>query len=349
MAESKPLTDREASILLAAVTNPGERISRRLSLRYGPAEAVNLLRSDAVVPGFNQASLTRMRTAYGEQLTRQTLRKVLTAATRAGLEFVTPRDPAWPRQLGVLRNATPHALWAVGNTTMLAHTLAKTVAVLGGDEASESGLASTAAYAKALSADGYLVVSAGKRGLDEAAHRAVLDAGGMTTMVAATGLDRPALGDRGARLSDDIVSAGGLILSEYPPGTRPERFRLERRSQFIAALSGAVLLTEAERRDGVLGTAVYARKYGRASFALPGRSMDLLSSGTNELIRVGYADLLVTTGQIRQQLAPRATDRTQLGELLDQASQKTRHLQSLISLSEADQDPPPARSTARSL
>jgi len=89
------------------------------------------------------------------------------------------------------------------------------------------------------------------------------------------------------RLGNQILDAGGAIISEYPPGTRPDAWRFPPRNRIIAGLSAAVVVVEAARTGGALITAVKAAEYGIPVFAMPGDVDRETSEGTNRLIRDG--------------------------------------------------------------
>ncbi|MBW2263744.1 MAG: DNA-protecting protein DprA, partial [Deltaproteobacteria bacterium] len=138
---------------------------------------------------------------------------------------------------------------------------------------------------------GRAVVSGGAHGVDTEAHRACLERGGRTLVVAATppGHVYP-VGNAG--LYDDAVERGGGILTETPPDrmVRPHMFL--RRNRLVAALSEGVVVVQAGHRSGALSTASWARKLGIPVMAVPGSPLSRLSDGPNRLIERGQATIL---------------------------------------------------------
>lgn len=159
------------------------------------------------------------------------------------------------------------------------------VAVIGSRRASRYGMDSAAYMTRGLARAGVGIVSGLARGIDAAAHRACLDAGGMTAAVLGCGLD-VAYPPEHAGLADEIA-AHGALLTEYPPGTRPEAYNFPSRNRLISGLSLAVLVVEAGDRSGTMITVDAALEQGRDVFAVPGEISRPCARGTNRLLREG--------------------------------------------------------------
>jgi DNA processing protein len=127
------------------------------------------------------------------------------------------------------------------------------------------------------------IVSGGAYGIDAAAHRAALAAGGQTVLISAGGLDRPYPPGNAALF--DRVAEFGLLVSESPPGCAPQRRRFLTRNRLIAALSTATLVVEAARRSGANNTARHCVTLQRPLLAVPGPITSAMSAGCHELIR----------------------------------------------------------------
>lgn len=142
------------------------------------------------------------------------------------------------------------------------------VAIVGARRATSEGLARAGALASALAERGVVVVSGGAYGIDAAAHRGALAAGGKTIAVLGTGLD-VAYPERHRELFEQVASTGALVTS-FPEGTPPRRGNFVARNSIISGLSQVVVVVEAELRSGSLSTAHAAEVQGRPVGAVPG-------------------------------------------------------------------------------
>ena len=162
------------------------------------------------------------------------------------------------------------------------------VALVGARVTDEYGEDLARTFGAGLARAGICVVSGGARGVDAAAHRGALEAGGHTVAVLGTGVDVCYPADHRA-LYADILAAGGALVSELPDGTRGHRHHFPARNRIIAGLSDAVVVVRARARSGALITASWARSQGTPLFAVPGDVRDDLSAGPHELLRTGAA------------------------------------------------------------
>jgi DNA processing protein len=135
------------------------------------------------------------------------------------------------------------------------------------------------------------VVSGLARGIDAAAHQAVVQAGGVGVAVLGCGIDTIYPPENG-QLAVDLVACGGAVISEYPPGTPPAPFRFPARNRLISGLSSAVVVVEAGLTGGALITARLALEQGKEVLALPGDIDRATSAGCNLLIRDGAHPVL---------------------------------------------------------
>jgi DNA processing protein len=165
------------------------------------------------------------------------------------------------------------------------------VAIVGTRRCTAYGRELARAYGRAAAEAGWPVVSGLARGIDGEAHRGMVDAGGVGTAVLGCGIDI-AYPREHQRLGQQILDAGGAIVTEYPPGSPPDGWRFPPRNRIIAGLSAAVVVVEAARTGGALITAVKAAEYGLPVFAMPGDVDRTSSEGCNLLIRDGAFPVL---------------------------------------------------------
>ena len=189
--------------------------------------------------------------------------------------------PGWPRHLGALRDP-PAELWVRGDAAL---PDSRAIAIVGTRECSPEGRDWTHRAAARLAEDGLVVVSGLARGIDAAAHRGALEAGGDTVAVLGCGVDI-AYPPENADLQERIAARGTLV-SEHPPGTCPRPWSFPRRNRIIAALADAIVVVEARVRSGALITARLGLEMGREVFVVPGFPDSPLSAGPLALLRDG--------------------------------------------------------------
>jgi len=300
---------RRARVWLSRAVEPGSLALHRLLATCGPVEAVRLIRAGEA-PG----PVARMAEA------RRTADRVdadLADAERLGLRLVTPEDDEWPDAAlhpmevacALDRDdlAAPLLLWVRG-AARLDDVLAGAVAVVGSRDATPYGRHVAADLGHELARRGWTVVSGGAYGIDAAAHRGALVAGGTTVAVVAGGLRSPY--PAGNATLFDNVAGSGLVLSEWPPDCPPHRHRFLVRNRLIAAFGAGTVVVEAGARSGAESTARRARELGRVVMALPGPVTSAMSVGTHHLIRegallvTGAAHVLEAVGTLGVDLAP---------------------------------------------
>lgn len=166
-----------------------------------------------------------------------------------------------------------------------------TIGIIGTRTCTAYGLELAELYGRVAAHQGWSVVSGLARGIDGAAHRGAIGAEGHCHAVLGSGVDvvYPA---SHRRLYNGILEAGGMISSEYPPGTPPEAWRFPTRNRIIAGCSDVLLVVEAGVKGGALITARIALDYGVPVYAVPGDVDRATSIGTNLLIRDGAFPVL---------------------------------------------------------
>ena len=195
----------------------------------------------------------------------------------------------------------PLLLYVIGRRETLA---SPQLAIVGSRNPSPMGRENAQAFAKSLAGAGLTITSGLALGLDGAAHRGALAAGGHTIAVTGTGLDRvyPA---RHRELAHAIAARGALV-SEFPLGTSPRPENFPRRNRLISGLSLGTLVVEAALQSGSLITARLAAEQGREVFAIPGSIHSPQARGCHALIRQG-AKLVETAQDILEELGPLAS------------------------------------------
>ncbi|MGH8951537.1 MAG: DNA-processing protein DprA [Acidimicrobiia bacterium] len=198
--------------------------------------------------------------------------------------LVRPSDESYPVGLHDLEE--PPALYVIGDTTT-----APAVAVVGTRRCTRYGVALAEAFGYALGTAGWTTVSGLARGIDAAAHRGTLRGGGEAVAVLGSGVDviYPA---ENADLYHSILAGPGAVMSEYPPGSRPDRWRFPARNRIIAAIASAVVVVEAGEKGGALITARLGAELGRPVLVVPGDIDRPASVGCNALIRDGAHPIL---------------------------------------------------------
>ncbi|NJC81700.1 DNA-protecting protein DprA [Planosporangium mesophilum] len=287
--------------------------------RVGPVEGLDRLVRGSVSERLAEAARLRLTDATDA---RVLARSLLGDADRLGARVVTPEDDEWPRQLDDLVRLSraadgraverdtdpPHCLWVRGDVA-LDEAFDRSVAVIGARAASNYGTYVATEMAHGLAERGWTVVSGGAYGIDAAAHRAALAAGGLTAAILASGLDRPyPLGH--ANLFDRIGESG-LLVSEWPFGSAPHRMRFLIRNRVIAAATRGTVVVEAAGRSGARQTLGRARALGRAAMAVPGPVTSAMSVGCHaELRQEGtrlvndHGEVIEEVGRIGDDLAP---------------------------------------------
>lgn len=179
---------------------------------------------------------------------------------------------------------SPLVIYCRGNKELLNN--ARTVGIVGTRRASAYGLAQAAALSGELSKRDYVVVSGLAHGIDSAAHKAALDSGSRTIAVLGTPIDR-IYPTQNEPLARRIIDNGSLIVSEYPPETKTEKYHFIFRNRIIAALSDIVIVVEAPERSGALTTARYAMDFGKDVYVVPADINKPGFLGSNRLISQG--------------------------------------------------------------
>ena len=244
--------------------------SRRLRLRFGGAAgALGAILDERVDAS---PAIRRGAAVIADE------RRAMLDDLRVGAVF--RGDAEYPAHLERYEDA-PDVLFVTGTLPC-----APGVGIVGTRRCTAYGLELAEAYGRAVAGAAWPVVSGLARGIDGAAHKGTVTVGGVGIAVLGSGIDVIYPREH-RRLAEELREAGGAIVSEYPPGSRPDGWRFPVRNRIIAGLSAALVVVEAARTGGALITAVKAAEYGVPVFAVPGDVDRSSSEGTNRLIRDG--------------------------------------------------------------
>ncbi len=298
--------ERWARVLLAASAEPAdESVGARLRTHGATTVTSELLTGTSRLPraeGYGE----RLRSVDTDLLRRRAGVPAVGSAGGGGgpypdLQVLIPGDPQWPTQLDDLGDRAPYALFTRG-AAALRLLLLSSVSVVGSRACTVYGTHVTHDISAGLAADGCTVVSGGAYGIDAAAHRAALAAGGVTVAVLAGGVDVAyprAHEGLFAQIVDD-----GLLVSEAPPHTPALRHRFLARNRLIAALTRGTVVIEAALRSGALSTAGHAAQLNRPVAAVPGPVTSAMSAGVHALIRRGSAVLVTDAREVLDLVGP---------------------------------------------
>ncbi|MFH0851741.1 MAG: DNA-processing protein DprA [Candidatus Peregrinibacteria bacterium] len=209
------------------------------------------------------------------------------------LSFLTIDDPAYPRQLREIPDAPVFLYWR-GDMTILDQPC---LALVGTRAMSDYGRRVTETFVPELVRAGLVTVSGLALGIDATVARATIAAGGRTVAVLGHGLGRIYPQDN-ARLAEEIVKSGGLILSEFPLDAEPGKYTFPARNRIIAGLSLGTVVLEAPLGSGALITADLALDYGREVFVVPGQIFDPNYAGCHQILSKGHAKLAHSAADI---------------------------------------------------
>ncbi len=284
----EPLGERVYRLAWSQMPRVGPTLIPRLEQKFGSlAIAWNASARDLEqVPGFGPMTLKEVLAARVKFDPAIAYEKHL----QVNPHFWTPEDGDYPLLLRELP-APPPMLYYRGAVELAENWGEKpAVAIVGTRHPSDYGLKWTRKLSTALAQRGFTVVSGLADGIDTAAHRACLDAGGRTIAVVGTGVDRvyPA---RNHSLCQRVVGQG-LVVSEYPAGTHAHRSHFPQRNRIIAGLCRATIVVEAPKRSGALITAYAANEYCRDVYVVPGALDNPKVRGGLELIGQGAQVIL---------------------------------------------------------
>ncbi len=286
----------DAHLGLAQVTGLGPILTRRAIATLGSAAEV------WQAPASRLAVIHRIGKNRAEKIRQQidTLQQTDQIAAEkqrlrdAGATAILFDDPSFPPPLKLIDDPPP-MLYVRGQLDP-ADTLA--LGVVGSRKCTAYGREQADRLSVMAAQAGLCIISGGALGIDGAAHRATLRAGGKTIAIIGSGLARPYPNDH-IELFDQIVAAGGAVISETPMTAPPIAENFPRRNRIISGMSLGILVIEAALRSGALITArICAEEHNRELMAVPGRIDSPASAGCHRIIREGWATLVTSIADI---------------------------------------------------
>lgn len=258
-----------------------------------PTESLRSLLNPAAAEMLGQFRVDPEASEIGRKLTAD----LTYIESQPGLHCLIYDDPLYPRLLREIPRPPP-LLFVRGQPACLS---LPQLAIVGSRNPSGGGSENAERFAHYLAERGFAITSGLALGIDAAAHRGALRAGGKTIAVMGTGIDL-IYPSRHRQLAQEIIASGGALVSEFPLGTSSHASNFPQRNRIISGLSGGTLVVEAAVKSGSLITASYALQHDREVFAIPGSIHNPLARGCHQLIRQG-ATLVETAQDIVDQLA----------------------------------------------
>jgi DNA processing protein len=275
----------------------GPRAAAKLLERFGSAEAVYRA---------TRAELEKVRLlpeAVDSIIARDTHDRAeaeLEAVRKLGGDILILDDGVYPALLREIYDP-PIALYVKGAWSECLEQ--PCVAIVGSRKCSTYGQNAASMLARDLAQRGVTIVSGFARGIDAAAHRGAIEGGGRTVAVIGTGIDEVYPRDH-KKLADEVLKAGGAIVSQFPLTTPPVSENFPYRNRIISGLSLGVIVVEAAENSGSLITARLAIEQNREVFAVPGNITSRNSFGTNYLIKGAGAKLIQQWQDVAAELPP---------------------------------------------
>ncbi len=219
--------------------------------------------------------------------------KVLTQCDKLGIRLLTIQDSTYPDCLKNIPDS-PLVLYYKGKLPDFDREL--TIGMVGARDCSAYGETMAARLGLELARAGAVVISGIAQGIDSHAIKGALSGGGTVVSVLAGGIDIPY--PWSSRFLYEDVAVAGALISEYPPGTPHKGTHFPIRNRIISGLSDGVVAVEGKEKGGTMITMDLALEQNRDTFAVPGPADAPMSAGTNRLIRLGWAKLVTTGGDI---------------------------------------------------
>ncbi len=295
----------ESILALYSIPTIGPTRMRKLISCLDSPEAVlsASYRTLTQIEGIDAKTAQRIKNGPDQQFIDEQLKEI----KKHDVSILTYWDKAYPERLKKIYDP-PAFLLVKGDLGCLSEPA---FAVVGTRHPSSYGKIVTEEFSIELIRNGFVIISGFARGIDSVAHRTALKRNGKTIAVLGNGIDQiyPA---ENRELYQQIMQKG-LIISEYPMGTKPDAGNFPKRNRIISGISCGILVTEAGDKSGALITALYANDQNREVFAVPGTIKSARSTGTNRLIKTG-AKLVQNFNDILEELDGQLNLKIRAGE-----------------------------------
>jgi len=291
------MNHEQLKIYVALGLVPGLGASRILRLMQSFSDPLDIFKATQQdllqIPGFGK-TITANIIKFDDWTSVDRILK-FTDGTDAWL--VTLDQEQYPKRLQHIYDP-PHILWGRGDVKALSRP---GIAIVGTRKPTRYGREKAGLFARQIAQTGLSVISGLAYGIDTLAHTAAVDAHGCTIGVLGSGIDRIYPGAN-RRLADRIVDTGGAIISEFVPGTKPDRENFPVRNRVVSGLSNGVLVVESDVTGGSMITAYSALDQGREVFAIPHDITTVTGKGCNTMIKKGHAKLTMCLDDILEEL-----------------------------------------------
>lgn len=290
------LTNKEICIWLSGIKGIGNKKIRGMMEYF--REPVNLFNCSALelknVVGLSDNDVGNIMGAKNEKYIEDNVYRKLEDLDRRGIRYVDYYSDEYPSRLKNIYDS-PLGLYVRGE---LPKDNIPMVAVVGARNCSEYGRGVAKEISKELASMGVGIISGMARGIDVAAHTGAVKGKGVTYAVLGCGIDR-CYPPENMNAFMECIESGGVI-SEYGVGVMPIAANFPMRNRIISGLSDIILVVEAKKKSGSLITADMALEQGRSVMAVPGRIIDVMSEGCNNLIYNGATMVLSALDVIRE-------------------------------------------------
>ncbi|MCC5926775.1 MAG: DNA-processing protein DprA [Bacteroidetes bacterium] len=277
--------DIRTRIALSLVPKIGAHKARLLLERVDrPADVFRLSERDMLqIPGFGRVVVNHMKSFGGWKSVDAIIRRT----EALGARVIIPEEQAYPARLREIDDP-PIVLWVKGNVDLLNHA---GIAVVGTRSPSPYGKDITRQFTRSLVQQGIVIVSGLAYGIDTVAHRETLMAGGRTIAVLGSGIDR-IYPTANTPLFDRMVQEGSTVISEFPPGTKPDYCNFPTRNRVVSGITLGTLVIETGTEGGSMITARLALEQNREVFVVPHNLTNTRAGGCHKLIRESSGKLV---------------------------------------------------------